>query len=93
VIDDVTRTRAGGLSGGRAWVLTLEFAPGRGGTVDTVRIGGEGQQRQEEQSEETGHTFESVAARWLFSYATVRTVLCRDSAWKKSGILFFVACR
>ena len=94
MIDDVTRTRAGGLSGGRAWVLTLKFAPGRGGTVDTVRIGGgEGQQRQEEQSEETDHTFESVAARRLFSNPPVRRVLCRDPAWKKSGVSLFFAYR
>jgi hypothetical protein len=65
-------------------VLTLEFVPGRGGTVDTVRIGGgEGQQRQEEQSEETDHTFESVAARRLFSNPTVRTVLCRELGMEK----------
>ena len=70
---------------GRTWVLTLEFVPGRGGTVDTVRIGGgEGQQRQEEQSEETDHhTFESVAARRLFSNPTVRTVLCRELGMEK----------
>ncbi len=66
-------------------MLTLEFAHGGGGTVDTVRIGGcEGQQRQKEESEETDHTFESVAARRLFSKATVRTVLAETRLGKRT---------
>ena len=49
VIDHIARTWAGCLSSGRAWMLTSECAPGGGGTVDPVQIGGQGQQRQQQQ--------------------------------------------